>query len=228
MTSTMTSLALAALAFTLMHLLVSGTSLRGVLVARLGERPFQGLFSLASFVVLGWLIWSYSKVRQPELTSLADLRWLAAVLMFVAFAFIVLGLLTPGPTVVGGEKLLAREDPARGIHRITRHPFLWGMALWGAVHAVYNPGLANLLFFGTFVVVAAAGTFSIDAKRARALGEPWQRYTKLTSNIPFAAIAQGRNKLAPGEFGLLGPAVTIAVFAGFVMFHGKLFGLPPF
>ena len=224
----MNTLALAALTFTAMHLLISGTALRGMLVSRMGEAAFRGVFSMASVVVLGWLIWAYGKVRVPAPTELADLRWLAAALLFVAFAFIVLGLMTPGPTVVGGEKLLSRENPARGIHRITRHPFLWGVALWALVHAVYNPQTANLLFFGTFIVVAGYGTFSLDAKRARAFGEAWQRYAALTSNIPFAALAQGRTQLVLAEFGWIKPAVAVAVYAAFVLTHARFFGLPAF
>jgi len=223
-----TNLALAALAFTAMHLLISGTALRGVLVARMGEPGFRGLFSLASFFVLGWLIWAYARARVPVPTALAEWRWLAAVLLFAAFAFIVLGLLTPGPTVVGGEKLLNRENPARGIHRVTRHPFLWGVALWALVHAIYNPQTANLLFFGTFIVVAGAGTFSLDAKRARAFGDAWKRYAALTSNIPFAAIAQGRNTLVLAEIGWFKPGIVVAVFAAFALLHARFFGLPPF
>jgi len=223
-----TQLALAALAFTAMHLLVSGTALRGVLVARIGEAAFRGLFSLASAVVLGWLIWAYGQARAPEPTALAEWRWLAAALTFVAFTFIVLGLMTPGPTIVGGEKLLNRENPARGIHRITRHPFLWGIALWALVHAIYNPQAANLLFFGTFIVVATAGTFSLDAKRARVHGDAWQRYAQLTSNLPFAAIAQKRNTLVLAEIGWLKPAIAVAVFAGFAWTHARFFGLQPF
>lgn len=224
----MTTLALAALTFTLLHLLVSGTRLRDVLVARLGAGAFRGLFSLASAVALGWLIWAYGQARMLEVTPLADCRWLAAVLMAVALLFIVLGLMTPGPTVVGGEKLLQREDPARGIHRVTRHPFLWGLALWSAVHLAYNPGAANLVFFGTFLVVSVAGTFSIDAKRARAFGESWQRYATRTSNLPFAAIVQGRNRLVAGEFSVLGLGAAIAVFVVVSLLHARMFGLPPF
>lgn len=224
----MNSLALAALAFAAIHLLVSGTRVRDVLVARLGDKAFRGLFSLASAVLLGWLIWSYTLVRVPALTPLIDWRWLAAVLMLVAFTFIVLGLTTPGPTLVGAEKLLARNVEARGIHRITRHPMMWGLALWGAVHAAYNFEDANLLFFGTFTVVAAAGTFSIDAKRARAFGEAWSRYAAQTSNIPFAAIVQGRNRLAVGELGWVKLAVALGAWAAFALLHARFFGLPPF
>lgn len=224
----MTSLALAAAAFAAMHLLISGTRVRDALVARLGEKTYRGLFSLASAVVLGWLIWAYVQARAPALTPLIDWRWLAAALMLVAFLFIVLGLLTPGPTIVGAERMLAKGVEARGIHRITRHPFLWGIALWGAVHAAWNPDDANLLFFGAFVVVAAVGTFSIDAKRARMFGEAWQRYATQTSNIPFAAIAQGRNRLVVGELGWGKLAAAIAAYVAFALLHARFFGLPPF
>lgn len=224
----MTSLAAAAVAFAALHLLVSGTRARDALVARLGEKAYRGMFSLATAALLGWLIWAYVQVRAPALTPLIDWRWLAAALVLAAFVFMVLGLLTPGPTLVGAESLLARGVEARGIHRITRHPFLWGLALWGAVHAAWNPDDANLLFFGTFAAVAAVGTFSIDAKRARLFGDDWRRYAAQTSNIPFAAIAQGRNRLAVGELGWVKLAAAIAAYAAFAVLHARLFGLPPF
>jgi uncharacterized membrane protein len=223
----MTTLALAAVAFAAMHLLIAGTRVRDALVARLGEKRFVGLFSLASAVVLGWLIWAYAKARAPMLTPLADLRWAAAVLIFVAFTLIVLGLATPGPTVVGGDKLMNREDPARGIHRVTRHPFLWGVALWALVHLAFNPERANLLFFGTFALVAIAGTFSIDAKRARRYGEAWARYASLTSNVPFGAIARKRNRFVLAELGWGKLAAVVVAYAAFVALHGRFFGMPP-
>ena len=222
----MNSLALAALTFTGLHLLVSGTRLRGALVARLGALPYRGLFSLASAGALAWLIWAYIKAHVPQATPLAEWRWLAIALVFIAFVLIVLGLLTPGPTLVGAEKLVEQE--ARGVHRITRHPFLWGVTLWALVHMVFNPDAAALLFFGTFALVGSVGTFSIDAKRARALGERWLRYAAKTSNVPFAAIAQGRNALAPGEIGIVKIVAAAGAFGFFALFHAKFFGLPPF
>jgi uncharacterized membrane protein len=223
-----TTLALAAAAFAAMHLLISGTRLRDVLVARLGERRYRALFSLASAVVLGWLIWAYSVARLPSLTPLIDWRWLGALLNFFAFTFMVLGLLTVGPTLVGAEKLLAKGVEARGVHRITRHPFLWGIALWAATHLAFNPETVNLLFFGTFVLVAAAGTFSLDAKRARLYGGGWQRYAAQTSNLPFAAIVQGRNRLVVGELGWGKLGAAAVAYAAFAVLHARFFGLPPF
>jgi len=223
----MTSLVLAALTFGGLHLLVSGTKLRDPLVARLGEQPYRALYSLISAVALGWLIVAYAKVRVVMPTPLPAGKGLADLLVLAAFVLIVLGLLTPGPTLVGAEKLLEREDNVRGVHRITRHPFMWGVSLWALVHMALNPEPANVVFFGTFLAVALVGTFSIDAKRARLYGEAWARYAAKTSNIPFAAIAQRRNRLALGEIGFGKLAIALAAFGAFAYFHARFFGIPP-
>lgn len=222
----MTSLVAAAAAFAAIHLLVSGTRIRDALVQRLGEGAYRGLFSLASAVLLGWFIWAYGQARHVTMTPLFDYRLVAAALMLVAVVFVVLGLVTPGPAVVGGERLLARGITPTGIHRITRHPFLWGVALWAAVHAAYNPDPVSGVFFGTFLIVAVAGTFSIDAKRARLYGAAWDAYARQSSNIPFAAIVQGRTTLAWREITPWKPAIAVAAFIALVYFHGALFGIP--
>lgn len=224
----MISLALAAFCFAAIHLLVSGTRLRDVLVLRMGERIYQGLFSLVSAVVLAWLIVAYSKVREPQVTALIQYRLLAAALMFIAFSFIVLGLLARSPTIVGSEKVLEQEDSARGIHRITRHPFLWGVALWAAVHLAFNTSLPHALFFGTFLLVALAGTVSIDQKRARRFGGLWERYTRRTSNVPFGAIVAGRNQLLWRELGIPKLLAALAAYVFFVALHARFFGVAPF
>ncbi len=222
----MLALLIASLGFAAIHLLVAGTRVRDALVARLGEGAYSGLFSLASAGLLGAMIWTFVRARTIAITPYYDLRWVAVLLVFIAFVLIVLGVTTVGATGVGGGKQLQHPDSARGIHRITRHPFLWGVALWAAAHIAYNPGTAYLVFFGTFLVVALAGTFSIDAKRARRFGELWPAYARITSSVPFVAIAQGRNRLAPGEIGLWRIAAAIAVFVLALMLHARLFGMP--
>jgi uncharacterized membrane protein len=52
----MTMLFLAALFLPLSHFGISSTPLRPILVERLGERPYQGFYSLVSFAALAWLI----------------------------------------------------------------------------------------------------------------------------------------------------------------------------
>jgi uncharacterized membrane protein len=222
----MLSLICAALFFVGIHLLISGTSLRDTLVARLGEQAYRGAFSALSAGALAWLIWSFLRVRVPQPTSLADWRWLAATLNLIAFVLIVFGIMSRSPTAVGGEGALHAADPAKAAHRITRHPMLWGIALWSATHMVFNPQAPTLVFFGAFLALSLIGPRSIDAKRAKALGPLWQSYLQKTSNVPFVAIAQGRNRLSIAELFDHRLLIALAVWAMFLIYHPKLFGLP--
>ncbi len=212
--------------FLLIHFGVSGTRLRDALLARIGAKPYRGVFVLASIVGLVWMIYAYRHAPSVPLWGLLlGFRPVAYVLVFVAFLFVVIGLATPSPTRAGMESKLAQgPDIARGIVRITRHPFLWGVALWALAHVIVNGELASLILFGSLFVLALGGTVSIDAKRRRHFGEQWTQFAKGTSGTPFAAIAAGRNRLGPAlvEIGVGRPLAAVVVYAVVFYLHGKL------
>lgn len=222
----MNSLIAAALFFVGIHLLISGTWLRAALVRRIGELPYLGLFSLLSAAALTWMVIAFTQAHEPIPSALRDWRWVAIVLNLVAWIFIAFGVLSKSPTAYGGERFLNNPDPVTGLHRVTRHPMLWGFALWAAVHMLFNPEPPALVFFGAFLALALIGPPSIDAKRAARMGEAWARYLALTSNVPFAAILAGRNRMVWRE--LLAPplAAGIAGWALFLLLHGRLFKMP--
>jgi uncharacterized membrane protein len=218
----------AALFFIGIHRLVAGTTLRDRLIARLGAGTYRGAFSLASLVGIVWLAMAYRTAPYVELWGkLVALKPVALGAMAVATALVVLGLTTPSPTAVGGEAMLARAPAPVGVQRITRHPFLWGVALWAAVHLVVNGDAASLVLFGSLGVLAVAGTASIDAKRRRALGPAWDGFAAQTSNLPLLALVQGRARLALGEHKTWQWLVVVALFGLLVAAHQTVFGGSP-
>src|SRR5690606_7007093 len=155
------------------------------------------------------------------------LRWPAYVLVLFGLMLAFTGLFTPGPTTAGFAKGLAKPEPAHGVLRITRHPFLWGAALWGLGHRLVNGERFAIMLFGGLALRAVFGARSIDRKGAARDPEAWAKFEEATSNLPFAAIAQGRNRLALGEIGwrgLLGAAIAVAI----ALFHQQLFGVAAF
>jgi uncharacterized membrane protein len=210
--------------FLLIHFGVSGTQLRDALTGRLGEGRYRGLFSVASLMGLAWMIYAYRRAPLiPTWGVLPGLRPAADVLVFIAFLFAVIGVMTPSPTRVGMESRLDPET-ARGMVRITRHPFLWGVGLWAVTHLVINGDVASLILFGTLLVLALAGTASIDAKRRRKFPQQWQRFAAATSSVPFAAIARGGNRLAPAlaEIGLWRIIAAFVLYGLAFYLHGRL------
>jgi uncharacterized membrane protein len=224
----MSSLVAAAIFFVSIHFFISGTALRGKIVAVIGEGPFRGLFSLLSLIGIVWLSRAYSLAEYIQLWGkFYAFRPYALVVMLLAFFFVVLAFTSPNPTAVGGEALLAEKEPAKGIQRITRHPFLWGVTLWSFTHLLLNGDLASVLFFGSLLIVAIGGPFSIDRKRKKAVGEAWDRFAVLTSNLPFMAIIQGRNSLKLREIGWWPPLLALILYGLFLHFHKNLFGVSP-
>ena len=222
----MLSIILAAAAFAAIHLGVSGTSLRNRIVAAIGLTPYMVVFSVASVATIIWLVGAYNSA--PYVATWGQLQWwkpFAIALMLPAFLLVVVGLTTPNPTAVAQDKLAAEEP--RGIVRITRHPFLIGTALWAAIHLIGNGDVASLLFFASLLLVCLAGTVSIDAKRARALGAEWQGFARRTSILPFAAIAAGRNAWRPGELGWWRPAAALGAYALMLGGHAHIVGVSP-
>jgi uncharacterized membrane protein len=212
--------------FLFIHFGVSGTRMRDALVARLGLRLYRGAFALASLLGLAWMTYAFRRAPQVRLWGLMlGLRPAAYLLVLIAFIFLVVGLATPSPTRVGMESQLTRgPEIAKGIIRITRHPFLWGVALWALVHLVINGNLAALILFGSLLVLALGGTVSIDAKRRRAFGEQWRQFAGVTSNIPFAAIIARRNRLRPAlrEIGIWRLLAALAGYAVVFYLHGQV------
>ncbi|MFI4936425.1 MAG: NnrU family protein [Caulobacterales bacterium] len=125
------------------------------------------------------------------------------------------------------EATLSKPDAIKGMLRITRHPFLWGVAIWAAGHLMVNGDRAGLVLFGTLLALAVVGTFSIDAKRRRALGDTWDAFARQTANIPFAAVVQGRQKLSIGEIGWWRIGLAVLIWAAMIFGHPYAFGVSP-
>lgn len=226
----MTMLIAAAVFFLFIHLAIAGTRARDAIVRSIGEQAYMGAFSVASLAGIVWLIISYNRASAEGSDLLWDLgpgvRHLGIIVIAIAMFFGVSGLLTPNPTSVGMEAAAMRD--VTGILRITRHPFLWGVALWAAFHLAANGDAASVILFGTFFVLTVAGTFSIDAKRARKMADGWIGFAGRTSNFPFVAIFAGRNSLKLGELLTYRQAVALVVFLVLLFSHAWLFSASPF
>ena len=218
----MTALLAATALFLLTHF-VPSTPLRPVLVKTLGEWPYRALYSLIALAALVWMIFAYNAAPRELLWP--GLRFGPVVVMPFAFVLIACGYWR-NPTMVGADQLLKSDDPARGMIRVTRHPIMWGLMLWAGAHVLARGDLASLVFFGGLLLLAGLGTILMDSRKKS--NPDWARFAAVTSNIPFVAIAQGRNRIVWREIGWLRPLIGLAVFAAFFAVHSWLFGARPY
>jgi uncharacterized membrane protein len=224
----MLQIILAGLFFIVIHIGVAGTPVRDRAVAMLGRRGYGIAFSVASIAGVVWLASAYRRAEyvplwgQPEWWKLVT-----DVLMLPAFVLVVAGLATANPTAMAQERLVSRLP--QGIVRVTRHPFLVGVALWAFLHLIANGDAASVLFFGALLLVTLAGAPSIDAKRRRAVGEQaWNGFASRTSIVPFAAIASGRNTFSLAEIGWWRLGLGVLAYVLFIGGHRHIIGVSPF
>ncbi len=174
------------IAFAATHMGLASVSLRPRLVSRLGERGYQGVYSLVALATFVPMVSLYFRNQHlgPHLWYLGHLpavRWLAYLAMAVALVLMVGGLIQPSPAGIAP----GRPEP-RGVLRITRHPLFMGAGLFGLVHLlVANLNAAELAFFAGFPIFAVIGCRHQDLRKL-ASGDPaFVRFHAETAFLPF-------------------------------------------
>lgn len=118
-------------------------------IARLGDGPWKGLYSVVSLLGLVLLVWGYARAQPLAPVLYVTPFWLVHVaIALMAFSFISLMVfnLRPG-------KLRAR----------LKHPMLVAVKIWAFAHLLVNGDLASVLLFGAFLGWAVWNR--IDVKR---------------------------------------------------------------
>ncbi len=225
----LTALGVATTSFVGFHFLLSAHPLREKLVGAMGAGGFMGFYSLVSLGTFGWMLWAWRDAPMELLWAApAWTRWITAVGTLIAFLFLVIGVSTPNPTgMMQSGQLEKGADAVRGITRVTRHPALWGFALWGLAHLPSNGDVRSAWVMGGMVVLAIGGMVHIDRRRRRAHPDGWATFAKHTSLVPFAAIARGDQKLVLAEIGFVRLLAALGVFAAMGLIHHWAIGVSP-
>lgn len=211
-------LGLAAFSFVATHFIMSHP-LRAPLVAKLGERGFAIAYTIVAFVTLGSTIWAFVRVpAEAPLWIAGDALWLVASLLMWLGSILFIGSLRRNPALPRMGKAIERIDDPRGVYAITRHPMMWGFALWAAVHAIVDATPATLILTAAIAFLALVGAGFQDSKKARQMGQAWDDWRARTSFVPFLRGADN-----PGTFALAGG--TILFFAA-TWAHGALGAMP--
>ncbi len=124
-------------------------------IARVGQNPWKGVYSLISIAGIVLLAWGYGQARL-ESSVLYDppafMHQIAGLLMLISFVLVA-----------------AAYVPANHIKSTIGHPMVAGVAVWAIAHLLSNGRLADVVLFGVFMAWAI-GDFISARKRDRAAG----------------------------------------------------------
>ena len=157
-------LLLSAIAFVGTHFLLSHP-LRGPLVRAVGEGPFRGIYSLVALITFGMMIYFYRAIgREPALWNVGDAGWITGTLLMWIASILFVGSFVGNPALPGARR--PRGGPT-GVLAITRHPMMWGFALWAAVHLMILGQFKSVVLDGAIIILPLAGAVGQDRKKAR-------------------------------------------------------------
>ena len=130
---------------------------RTALIARLGEGPWKGLYTLVAGAGFGLIIYGYGQAR-----GTAPLYALPPHLTHVTFALVWLGFIF----------LVAANWPANHIKAAVRDPMVAGVGLWALGHLLVTATPAALALFGGFLAWAVVEFISLRLRGSPAGSPP--------------------------------------------------------
>lgn len=166
--------------------------LRHGLASRLGERGFQIVYSIVAIATFIMLVQAWRGMPpEPPLWAVGDILWILASIIVLFASVLFMGSLIGNPALAAPGAAAAAQGAPRGVFAITRHPMMWGFALWAVAHVMVVPTPAQIILSGTIVFLALFGSAGQDGKKARLMGDAWRHWAARTSFVPFARQISG-------------------------------------
>ena len=183
----LTSLIAASIAFVGTHFAMSHP-LRAPMVRALGEKGFMGVYSLVSLATFVWMVLAFRAMTRrgmPLWDGSSDVLWAIASLVSIVSLALLLGSFRgnpalPDPNAAAG---LATKQPT-SVFRVTRHPMMWGFALWAFSHILIAPTARTLVLAGAIGFLALVGAHLQDRKKEGLMGDGWKAWEAKTSYWP--------------------------------------------
>ncbi len=220
------SVALAFLPFALSHIGLAVPCLRSALVARLGVWGFTSLFFVVAALTFGLAISTFAALHGtgapgPALGEIALLRPVLVLAIVVGIALMAgsLGEYRRTPYSMTNPGV---PEP-KGLARVSRHPFFFGLGLLGGAHALLATHVTDAVGMGALGAFALVGAHFQDRKLVVQRGDDYADYVRITSTVPFAAIVAGRQRFVLRELPFAGLGIGLAVAWGLRLAHANIF-----
>ncbi len=178
------SLAAASIALVGTHFALSHP-LRAPLVNAIGAGAFMGLYSLVAAACMLWMVFAFRAAPAGDLGAASgDFGWFVSTIITLPALVLFLGSLRNNPALPApGAEQAAQRQPT-GVFAVTRHPMMWGFALWALSHIVLWWSWRTMIVATAILILALVGAHFQDRKKRTLMGEAWAEWEAKTSYWP--------------------------------------------
>lgn len=181
------SLIAASCAFVGGHFIMSHP-LRAGMVKVLGDIGFQAVYSVIILATMVWMYFGFTAIETPSVLwagGYTGPAWMLASALSLVSMVLLVGSMTPKNPALAmpGAGEAARAAP-QGVFNVTRHPMMWGFALWGVAHIIAAPTERTVIVSLAIIVMALVGSHLQDRKKEVLMGEAWTAWESHTSYWP--------------------------------------------
>jgi uncharacterized membrane protein len=132
------------------HVFVSMRGERAALIARIGQGPYRGLFSLVSIIGIALICYGFASYRAAGFIPI----WYAPPWT----RYIVEALMWPASIMVAAAYIPGN------IKRVLKHPMLVGVKTWAFAHLCANGDLGGIILFGSVLAWAVYDRITLKGR----------------------------------------------------------------
>lgn len=183
MDAQLASLAAANIGFVATHFAMSHP-LRAVMVRVLGSTGQQIAYWVVSLGFFAWIYLAFTASPSSDLAGSGMAGWIIATMLTLPAMILFAGSFARNPALgLPGSKDMAKAAPA-GVFTITRHPMMWGFALWALSHMVLLYSWRTMITAAAMGFLALVGAHMQDRKKRVLMGDAWHEWESNTSFWP--------------------------------------------
>jgi uncharacterized membrane protein len=140
--------------FFAIHLLPTFSAVRSMLLLKLGEKTYKGIFALISFAGLALVVIGKGKAEFIPVWEPASWSYVVTNISMLLALYCIVAM-----------------HVQSNIKRFTAHPMLWGITFWSCGHLFTNGDQASIILFGSFLTYALLDMFSANRRGAKPQGK---------------------------------------------------------
>ncbi|MEL6877490.1 MAG: NnrU family protein [Pseudomonadota bacterium] len=158
--------------------------LRGPMVKAFGKLGFQIVYSLISLAAFVWIYFAFKAAPAGGLSGSGEIGWIVATLLTIPALVLFSGSYIGNPALpTPAAEQQARAEP-KGVFTVTRHPMMWGFAIWALSHIVLLWSWRTMIVAFAIGFLALVGAHMQDRKKEVLMGEAWAEWESKTSYWP--------------------------------------------